>query len=197
MKTFRRPLVSLGLPTGLFLSLVSIAHAQSTSGGSLGTFILKIIAFINTLVVPLVFALAFIIFIIGVFRYFIAGAANEEKRQEGQKFVMYGLIGFVLMLSVWGLVNLLVGTLGFGGQNQPPLPTFNVPGSSGSPSASDPFGTASHTNGNCTSDSDCRSGETCSFISGTGVCSGVLNGGGTTPSPSPSPEPPPDLNGLY
>ncbi|MGB4076428.1 MAG: pilin [Minisyncoccia bacterium] len=84
-----------------------------------------IIYLINAILVPLVFAIAFIVFIWGVFEYFIAGAANEEKRKEGRNLVVYSLIGFFLMISVWGIVNLLVNSFGFNRQNQPRLPTVS------------------------------------------------------------------------
>lgn len=74
-------------------------------------------------------ALAFIVFIWGVFQYFIAGGADEEKRKQGRDFVMWGLIGFVIILSVWGLVNLIMASLGLRAGTRPPLPTFGeVPG---------------------------------------------------------------------
>lgn len=84
----------------------------------------SIITFINTTLVPLVFAIAFIVFIWGVFTYFIRGGDNPEKRQTGTQFIMYGLVGFFVMLSVWGLVNLLTGTLNLGSGGRPCLPTF-------------------------------------------------------------------------
>lgn len=89
----------------------------------------EIVNVINGILVPLIFAAAFIVFLFGVFRFMIAGAANPEKRQSGVQFIMYSLIGFFVMISVWGLVNLLVGTFGFDNTNRPCLPTFK--GSSG------------------------------------------------------------------
>lgn len=85
----------------------------------------SIITFINTVAVPLVFAVAFIVFLFGVFRYFIVGGANAEKRKEGTQLIVYALIGFAVMIVVWGLVNLIVGTLGFTNNTRPPLPTFS------------------------------------------------------------------------
>ncbi len=82
------------------------------------------------LLVPLVFAVAFIVFIFGVFRYFILGGGNEEKRAQGRQLIMWGIIAFVVMVSVWGLVNVITGTLNFGSTTRPNLPTFS--GSSGS-----------------------------------------------------------------
>lgn len=65
---------------------------------------------INDVLVPLIFALAFVVFIWGVFVYFIQGGSDEEKRTQGQQLMLYGIIGFFVMVSVWGLVNILVGT---------------------------------------------------------------------------------------
>lgn len=82
-----------------------------------------ILTFIDSTLVPVIFAIAFIVFIWGVYTYFIAGGGNEEKRKEGRTFVMYGIIGFFIMISVWGIVNVLLSTLSF--QNtKPALPTF-------------------------------------------------------------------------
>ncbi|HEX2792414.1 MAG TPA: pilin [Candidatus Paceibacterota bacterium] len=99
-----------------------------------------IIAFIDTYIVPLIFALAFVVFLWGVFQYFIAGGADEEKREKGKRFVAYGLVGFFVMVSVWGLVNLLVGSFGFN-KSAPPVPRFGAP-SSANPAPNTPTGTS-------------------------------------------------------
>lgn len=56
-------------------------------------------------------AIAFIVFLWGIFRYFIWGAENESEKAEGRKFAMWGIIGFVIILCVWGLVAVVTGTL--------------------------------------------------------------------------------------
>ena len=85
-------------------------------------FLQSLVTLIDTFFIPLFFAVAFLLFIWGVFLYFILGAGNDEKRKEGRSFVVYGIIGFVIMVSLWGIVALLTSTLGFGNQNRPPLP---------------------------------------------------------------------------
>ena len=70
-----------------------------------------IIGIINTVIVPVIFALAFLVFIWGVFQ-FVVNAGDETKRTEGRKFILWGLLGIVVLFSVWGFVNMLLSTLG-------------------------------------------------------------------------------------
>lgn len=98
---------------GLTFLTPVFAFAQSPnqtvdSAQSLSKFVID---FINNIGVPLIFALAFIFFIYGVFVYFIAGASNEEKRGKGKDIMIYGIIGFFVMISIWGLVRILTGTI--------------------------------------------------------------------------------------
>lgn len=91
-------------------------------------FIALILMFIDRFLVPLIFAIAFVVFLWGIYQYFILGGANEEKRKEGQKLAFAGIIGFVIMIAVWGIVGLLVNSLGFDTRGRPPLPTFGGAG---------------------------------------------------------------------
>jgi hypothetical protein len=87
-----------------------------------------ILFLINAVVVPLIFAVAFLMFVFGIAQGFIFNAGDPKKREDGRKFAVWGIIAFFIMVSVWGLVNILVGTFGFGGQSRPPLPGFGSPG---------------------------------------------------------------------
>ncbi len=102
----------------------------------LACFFVNIMTFIDAIVVPFIMALAFLVFVWGVFQYFIAGGADEEKRTQGRNFVIWGIIGFVLMISLWGIVNLLINSLGLKSGSRPPIPTFGVPTSQQQPGKS-------------------------------------------------------------
>lgn len=71
-----------------------------------------VIGVLNTIVVPLIFGLAFAVFIWGVVSYFFLHGDDETKRTEGRQFILWGIIGMVVLFSVWGLVNLMLSTLG-------------------------------------------------------------------------------------
>lgn len=68
----------------------------------------KILGIIN-LVIPLLIAVAVVIFLVGVVKYITAGA-SEESRKEARSVMLYGIIGLFVMVAVWGLVNVLVET---------------------------------------------------------------------------------------
>ena len=96
-----------------------IANTISTSGGgginisALTPYSNGIINIVNNVLVPVLFALAFIVFLWGAFQTFILGANSEDVKEKGKSLMLWGLIGFFVMVSVWGLVNILTGTVGF------------------------------------------------------------------------------------
>ncbi len=73
-----------------------------------------IIGVITTSIVPVIFALAFLFFVWGVVNYFFFQGSNEEAREKGRQFVFWGILGLVVLFSVWGFVNIVVLTLGIG-----------------------------------------------------------------------------------
>lgn len=108
----------LGYITGA-LAFPFLAFAQVNSLYQAGSIVIDLI---NNVAVPIVFALAFIVFIFGIFQYFIQGGHDEEKREAGRSLMLWGLIGFFIMVSVWGLVNILRGTFQLN-QAAPQYPT--------------------------------------------------------------------------
>jgi len=74
------------------------------------TFIGRLNGIINMLVIPII-GLAVVAFLYGLLTY-ISNASNESKRKEGLQFIMYALIGFVVMLSMWALAGIISGTFG-------------------------------------------------------------------------------------
>jgi uncharacterized membrane protein YidH (DUF202 family) len=85
------------------------ANSPSQIKGILGL-LNRIIDIIN-LFIPFLVGLAVFLIIYGIFG-FISSAGDEEKRKEARDFIMWGVIGVFLMLSVWGLINILVNTFG-------------------------------------------------------------------------------------
>lgn len=66
---------------------------------------------ISSVIIPLLVSLAIMVFIYGVITYIIS-ADDEEKRKVGRSYILYGIIGIFVIVSVWGLVNILSNTFG-------------------------------------------------------------------------------------
>ncbi len=116
-------LASLGFLTPAF------AFAQSYAVTSVPSLFSIALGILNGYVVPIIFAIAFIMFLFGVYVNFIAPGASEEASKKGGQFVIWSIIGFVLMFSIWGLINIFINTFALQ-NNQPNLPAFGVPASS-------------------------------------------------------------------
>jgi hypothetical protein len=82
-----------------------------------------ILFIINDVLVPVLFAVAFITFLYGVAKKYIFSHGDETAVEEGHKLILWGIIGFVVMVSLWGLVNVVANTFGLGGSIAPALPT--------------------------------------------------------------------------
>lgn len=98
------------------LALPVVAFAQVNNLADAGSLVIN---FINNVLVPVLFAVAFIVFLWGAFKVFILGANDEEAKEKGKNLMLYGLIGFFVMVSIWGLVNILTGSVQFGNSTGP------------------------------------------------------------------------------
>ncbi len=112
-----------GILAAFAVPLVSSAAISNLS--DVGSFVINTI---NNVFVPVLFAVAFIVFVWGAFDTFILGANSEDVKEKGKNLMLWGLIGFFVMVSVWGLVNILTGTVSFGTSTQSALPAAKTVG---------------------------------------------------------------------
>ena len=78
---------------------------------------------INNVLIPVLFAVAFIVFLYGIVLKYIFSHGDPAKVSEGHKLLLWGIIAFVVMISLWGLVNVVANTFGLYGVGAPPTPT--------------------------------------------------------------------------
>ncbi|MES3005424.1 MAG: pilin [Patescibacteria group bacterium] len=115
----KKILVRLGASLALFPAL---AGAQSI-GGLMGLLDMAN-QFINRLI-PFVITLALLVFLWGILKYVFS--ASGEGRDEAKGYMIWGIIGLFVMVSVWGLVNILVRSLALD-NTAPPAPGLPNPG---------------------------------------------------------------------
>ena len=59
--------------------------------------------------IMLLAVIAFAVFVWGVVQMIIA-AGDEEKRTIGQKHILWGIIGLVIIFGAYGIINIALGT---------------------------------------------------------------------------------------
>ena len=112
--------------TTVFMLMPAVVLAQF---GEIDGFFDSITTFINNVLIPLVFAIALLVFLWGMFQFFILGGHSDDGKEKGKSLMLYAVVGFVLMVSIFGIVNLIANGLGFSDdeeiQNIPNAPTTN------------------------------------------------------------------------
>ncbi len=74
-------------------------------------FIKKVDSVILNPIIILGFAVAMMVFLWGVFQ-FIRNPADEGNRKEGQRNIMWGLLGLLIMFGAKSIIKIVLGTFG-------------------------------------------------------------------------------------
>ena len=101
----------------LFALTPVLASAQvlAADGGAFGTLLKNILTFSNNVLIPFILGIGFLVFVWGMFKFFIAGGANDEAKEQGKSLMVYATLGFVLIIVFWGIVNLVATSTGLSG----------------------------------------------------------------------------------
>ncbi len=119
MKKHITIIAGLALMTPLF----AFAQTSITNISGAGQFIIGIV---NGVLVPVIFTLAFIVLLWGLFQAFIIGASDTEAKDKGKNLIVYGIGGLVIMLTIWGLVHIITGSFSTTNSGPGKLPTSGV-----------------------------------------------------------------------
>ncbi len=140
-----------GMGMNLFFLVVlymlpAIGFAEDTSltgtgaaagGGGFETLLVSILKFSNNILIPFILGIGFLVFVWGMFQYFIVGGASDDQKEKGKNLAIYSVLAFVLVIVFWGIINLIVGTLGLSKGADGTKQTFTVPGGVTSRSSSE------------------------------------------------------------
>ena len=107
--------LSAGVVSALFPLVAFAATAPFTGAGSVsvrtvGDFFAQVRYFING-VTPLIIGLAVFVIIWGIFQLIIGTSrGDEDTSKKARSLVLWGVLGVFVMISIWGLVNILKNT---------------------------------------------------------------------------------------
>ncbi len=90
--------------------LPAFASAQGAINDGYLVSIVSTIQKLINLALPVIIAAAVVWFVYGIARYVLAG--DEAAKESAKDKIVYGVIGLAVMVSVWGIVNIVVRTLG-------------------------------------------------------------------------------------
>jgi len=112
-----------GNTTGGVANGQTIAERCGDQVKDIGNIICRI-SFILNSIIPILMVLGVVYFVWGVITYMIG--SDEEAKKKGRDRIIFGIIGLVVIVGMWGLVNLVVDSFGLGNPNIPVVNPVNV-----------------------------------------------------------------------
>ncbi len=117
MNRFKLFLTSVGLFfLPLFFALADAAsdeQAIKDATGAANDFVKILNQEVLFPIIALLSAIALLVFVYGSVVYIFNGG-NETAREKGKSHIMYGIIGLLIMVSAWGILSLVAGSIGAG-----------------------------------------------------------------------------------
>lgn len=89
--------------------------------------ILQVLANLIGFATPIVVALALLYFFWGLATY-ILNAKDTEKQKEGRSIMIWGILALFIMVSVWGIINVVRDTFLQGTSNNIIVPGVETQG---------------------------------------------------------------------
>jgi len=115
---------------GAILAPIATVFAQITisgnqtincTGNDLGAIICRVGEVLNK-VIPVLIVLGVVFFVWGVIMYVIS--SDEEAKKKGRNRMIWGIVGLVVIIGMWGLVAVVANTFGLKNQGDISLPTL-------------------------------------------------------------------------
>ena len=93
--------------------MVTVGGGGGNTPGTIQSILGDIYVAFDTYIIPFLITIAFVAFLINVIRYFIWKSNSEEGRESARRYLIWSLIGFVIIVAMWGIINLIIMFFGF------------------------------------------------------------------------------------
>lgn len=104
------------------LDLLGIQKAYAAGISPVATFVGKVNRYITNPLIVLMFSVALVYFLYGVFE-FLMNADKADEREIGKSHMIWGIVGMFIMFAVFTILHLIEQTVGVSTPN-PNIPTY-------------------------------------------------------------------------
>lgn len=138
----KKTITKFGITAAALLPAIAFAQQKDLK------YVIGLIVTYFNYAVYLIMGLAVVLFVWNIFKYFIKGSDSVSDKKEAGQYVLWSIVGFFVILSFWGMVNILTNT--FKLDSSQPSGFFGTFGSSSSgsptPFSGNPIATDRTTN---------------------------------------------------
>lgn len=131
IKVMKKKLIGFGsMVAGFATPLLALAQTNPDQGNTAGCnsvdpgtiqAIICNIGNILDILIPILIILGVVYFVWGVVTYVIS--SDEEAKKAGKDRMIFGIIGLVVIVAMWGLVGIVTKTFGLSGTTDYTIPT--------------------------------------------------------------------------
>lgn len=118
-KKYQRTILFFGIAVALVFPTISFAAGTGIQDllESAGRFL--------TMILPILIAVEFIIFLIGIMRFYMTPDTSSESFMSGNAFLVFGVISLFVTVAIFGLVAVLQNTVGVASGGNITAPQLN------------------------------------------------------------------------
>ncbi len=102
-----------------YIIIAGITVPSVSYAASIQDLLQNLITVFGTVIIPFLFGIAFLMFCINAFRFFILEGHSEDGREKAKNLALYSIAAAVFLIIFWGIVNLFVDASGLDGGSQP------------------------------------------------------------------------------
>lgn len=100
----KKTITKIGVSLAAFLPVIAFAQQKDLK------YVISLIVTYFNYAVYLIMGLAVVLFVWNIFKYFIKGSDSVGDKKEAGQYVLWSVVGFFVILSFWGMVNILTNT---------------------------------------------------------------------------------------